>query len=317
MSANSSKTLARREYKTSARCEKRLMVLYGDWCDSRHRPRLCESGSCAGSDRASETQARRRLARRGAKSGSWSSSGIGVKADTDRAFANRVVARNRIEYRKQRLDRRLALHSRNHEALFEGGQRGEPPDRLYLGRGSFAFGESPFHLFRWYILDLLRAHVYAHRDQLAIDVADDLFIAPRQQARHVAQRYARSFERTHQRPQSCFRGYVVVHAIFYFGEHRTQGRHVEKHGQGAELRMQRQRESPLLDELVDGRLLRRLDLRVGNPARLGGRDHLRVEGVLDAVALRLHQLVLRRHGRRLDGICVVEHQADITDTPHA
>src|SRR4029077_13364871 len=126
---------------------------------------------------------------RGSKSDSWSSTGIGVIADTLFAFANRVVARDRIERREHRLDRRLALHGRNHEALFEGRQRGEPPDRLYLGRISLAFGERPFHLFRRYIpLDLLRAHEYAHRDQLAIDLADDLFVAPRQQARHIAQR---------------------------------------------------------------------------------------------------------------------------------
>ena len=81
--------------------------------------------------------------------------------------------------------------------------------------------------------------------------------------------------------------------------------------------MQRQREFPLLDERVHGRLLRRLDLQIGNPARLGGRDHLRIEGVLDHVALRLHQRVLRRLGRLLDGVCVVEQQADIADTPHA
>src|SRR4051812_1720031 len=120
MSANSPRTLERFEYKTSARCEKRLMVLYGDWCDSR---RLCESGSCARSDRAPVTESLdyRRLALRDPKSGSWSSCGIGVEADTDRAFANRVVARDRIEHWKKRLDRRLALHSRNHKALFESG----------------------------------------------------------------------------------------------------------------------------------------------------------------------------------------------------
>ena len=60
--------------------------------------------------------------------------GIGVEADTLFAFANRVVARDRIERRKHRLDRHLALHGRNHETLFEGGQRREPEDRLYLGR---------------------------------------------------------------------------------------------------------------------------------------------------------------------------------------
>ena len=78
------------------------------------------------------------LALRGAKSVSWPSSGIGVKADTDRAFANRVVARDRIEHRKQRLDRRLALYSRNHEALFEVGSevsRQIASTRLVSGRG--------------------------------------------------------------------------------------------------------------------------------------------------------------------------------------
>src|SRR5215813_14646699 len=92
---------------------------------------------------------------RGSKRDSWSSSGIDVKAGTNCAFVNRVVARDRIEHRKHRLHRSVALHGRNHEPLFEGGQRGEPEDRFYLGRISLAFGERPFHLLRRYILDVL------------------------------------------------------------------------------------------------------------------------------------------------------------------
>src|SRR6516164_7218852 len=111
------------------------------------------------------------------KRGSWSSLRIDVEAGTDCAFVSRVVARNRIEHRKHGLDRRVALHGRNHEPLFESGQRGEPEDRLYLSPIRLAFGERPFHLVLRYVLDLLRAHVNAHRDQLAINVADDLFIA--------------------------------------------------------------------------------------------------------------------------------------------
>src|SRR6516164_6934627 len=137
---------------------------------------------------------------RASKRGSWSSLRIDVEAGTDCTFVSRVVARAWIEHRKHRLDRRVALHGRNHEPLLEGGQRGEPENGLYLGPIGLAFGERFFHLLRRYILDLLRAHVDAHRDQLAINIADDLLIAARQQARHVAQRYARSFERAHQRP---------------------------------------------------------------------------------------------------------------------
>ena len=75
--------------------------------------------------------------------------------------------------------------------------------------------------------------------------------------------------------------------------------------------------SPLLDELVDRRLLRRRDLRIGNPVRSGGRDDLRIKRILDDVPLRHHQLVLRCLSRLLDGICVVKHQTDITDASHA
>ena len=240
-----------------------------------------------------------------------------MEAGADRAFANRVVARDRVELREQRIDRFLALHRRNHKALLEGRHGGEPPDRLDLGRSGLAFGERPFHLFLRDILDLLRAHIDAHRDQLLVDVADDLLITARQQARHIAQRYARSLERAHQRSQSRLRGNVVVHAVFHLGEHRSQRRHVEQHRQRAELRMQRQRDAPLLDELVDWRLLRRIDLRIGNPVRPGGRDDLRIEGILDDVTLRHHQLVLRGLGCLLDGVGVIKHQADIPDTSDA
>src|SRR5262249_6604728 len=70
---------------------------------------------------------------RGSKRRSWSSLWIDVKAGADRAFVNRVVARDRIEHRKHRLDRGVALHGWNHEPLFESRQRSQPPDRLYLG----------------------------------------------------------------------------------------------------------------------------------------------------------------------------------------
>src|SRR6516225_6083432 len=87
---------------------------------------------------------------RASKRGSWSSLRIDVEAGTDCTFVSRVVARDRIEHRKHRLDRRVALHGRNHEPLFEGGQRREPEDRLYLGAIGLAFSECPFHLVRRY-----------------------------------------------------------------------------------------------------------------------------------------------------------------------
>src|ERR1051326_1945875 len=79
---------------------------------------------------------------------SWSSGGIDVKAGTDCAFVGRVVARDWIEHREHRLARGVALHGRNHEPLFEGWQRSETEDRLYLGRSGLAFGKRSLHLFR-------------------------------------------------------------------------------------------------------------------------------------------------------------------------
>src|SRR6187200_629995 len=110
---------------------------------------------------------------------SWSSLRIDVEAGSDCTFVYRVVARDRIEHGKHGLDRRIALHGRNHETLLKRRQRGEPEDRLYFGRIRLAFAKRSFHLILRYILDLLGTHVHAYRDHLAIHIADDLFIAAR------------------------------------------------------------------------------------------------------------------------------------------
>lgn len=82
--------------------------------------------------------------------------------------------------------------------------------------------------------------------------------------------------------------------------------------------MQRQRHPVVHDEPAHRRLLGRLDPVTGDAVAFGGGLHLGVERVEETVDLRLVEVGVVRHRRRVEHpVGVVEHDADVAQAPHA
>src|SRR5581483_5417154 len=215
-----------------------------------------------------------------------------------------------------RFDRAFAGERGQDEAFLEGRHRGQPEDRLRLLRACLPVAERLHEPRLVDVADLLGAHVGADGKQLLVDGANDRLVAPGEQARQVAERQAGLLERAQLEVGGAVAVDLVV-AVADGGEHGQHRRNVEEHRQGAKLRMERQRQLPLLDEAVDGRVAGRLELVVADPVPLRSRDHLRVVRVLDQVAVGVDEGRLVGGRRLLEALGVVEQKAEVADPPDA